>query len=81
VLYAIYPVTGKKFLKWKYGKEEPPAEVKATHPGAGTRPRCAAQESQGRRTGGKEKGAPEKGEAMRTFNVFVDNEYFKVGSG
>jgi pyruvate carboxylase subunit B len=28
VLYAIYPVTGKKFLKWKYGKEEPPAEVK-----------------------------------------------------
>jgi pyruvate carboxylase subunit B len=24
VLYALYPVTGKKFLKWKYGKEEPP---------------------------------------------------------
>jgi pyruvate carboxylase subunit B len=30
VLYAIYPVTGKKFLEWKYGKEEPPAAVKAT---------------------------------------------------
>ena len=29
ILYAIYPVTGRKFLKWKYGKEEPPAEVKA----------------------------------------------------
>ena len=29
VLYAIYPVTGKKFLQWKYGKEEPPKEVKA----------------------------------------------------
>ena len=29
ILYAIYPVTGKKFLKWKYGKEEPPEEVKA----------------------------------------------------
>ena len=28
VLYAIYPVTGKKFLQWKYGKEEPPAAVK-----------------------------------------------------
>jgi pyruvate carboxylase subunit B len=26
-LYAMYPVTGKKFLQWKYGKEEPPAEV------------------------------------------------------
>ena len=29
IIYALYPVTGKKFLKWKYGKEEPPAEVKA----------------------------------------------------
>jgi len=29
ILYAIYPVTGKKFLKWKYGKEEPPKEVLA----------------------------------------------------
>ena len=29
LIYAIYPVTGKKFLKWKYGKEEPPEEVKA----------------------------------------------------
>ncbi len=29
ILYAIYPVTGRKFLKWKYGKAEPPAEVKA----------------------------------------------------
>ncbi len=26
--YVLYPVTGKRFLKWKYGKEEPPAEVK-----------------------------------------------------
>ena len=28
VLYAIYPVTGKKFLQWKYGKEEAPDSVK-----------------------------------------------------
>ena len=21
LIYALYPVTGKKFLKWKYGKE------------------------------------------------------------
>ena len=26
---AIYPITGLRFLKWKYGLEEPPAEVKA----------------------------------------------------
>lgn len=29
VLCALYPVTGKRFLKWKYGKEEVPAEFKA----------------------------------------------------
>ncbi len=28
VLCALYPVTGKRFLKWKYGLEEMPEEVK-----------------------------------------------------
>jgi len=25
---AIYPITGLRFLKWKYGLETPPPEVK-----------------------------------------------------
>jgi pyruvate carboxylase subunit B len=29
VLCALYPITGKRFLKWKYGQEEVPADVKA----------------------------------------------------
>ena len=28
LIYAIYPTTGKQFLKWKYGLEERPPEVK-----------------------------------------------------
>ena len=28
LIYAIYPTTGEQFLKWKYGLEERPAEVK-----------------------------------------------------
>ncbi len=28
LIVALYPVTGKRFLKWKYGKEEIPADVK-----------------------------------------------------
>jgi pyruvate carboxylase subunit B len=28
LIYAIYPTTGEKFLKWKYGLEERPQEVK-----------------------------------------------------
>ncbi|MBE9513810.1 MAG: pyruvate carboxylase subunit B [Chloroflexi bacterium] len=27
--YALYPTTGMKFLRWKYGLEEPPPETKA----------------------------------------------------
>lgn len=29
LVYALYPTTGMRFLKWKYGLEEPPAETKA----------------------------------------------------
>jgi len=28
ILYTLFPVTGRQFLKRKYGKEEPPVEVK-----------------------------------------------------
>ncbi|MFA7279868.1 MAG: pyruvate carboxylase subunit B [Sterolibacterium sp.] len=28
LIYALYPTTGKRFLKWKYGLEEIPAEAK-----------------------------------------------------
>ncbi len=29
LIYALYPTTGMRFLKWKYGLEEPPPETKA----------------------------------------------------
>jgi biotin carboxyl carrier protein len=80
VLYGIYPVTGKRFLKWKYGKEDPPPEVK---------PRTLEQIEEeeelvklaklGQLVRKVEKEAPPKTDALRTFNVFVDDEYFEVG--
>ena len=27
LIYALYPVTGERFLRWKYGLEDPPPEV------------------------------------------------------
>jgi pyruvate carboxylase subunit B len=27
LIYALYPTTGKQFLKWKYGLEERPPDV------------------------------------------------------
>jgi pyruvate carboxylase subunit B len=78
VLYAIYPVTGRKFLKWKYGKEEPPAEVMPRSLAQA----LAEQDLIAKAKAGllvEKKDAPAKGEALRTFNVFVDEDYFEVG--
>ncbi|MFW6372422.1 MAG: pyruvate carboxylase subunit B [Thermodesulfobacteriota bacterium] len=77
ILYAIYPVTGKKFLKWKYGVEEPPEEVKPrTLEDAKKEEELVKKAKAGKLVEKKE--APEKGENLRTFNVFVDDEYFEV---
>jgi len=78
ITYALFPVTGKKFLSWKYGKEEPPKEVM---------PRSladAVKEDELVRKARKglliePKEAPEKGDALRTFNVYVGEDYFEVG--
>jgi pyruvate carboxylase subunit B len=80
LIYALYPVTGKRFLNWKYGKEDPPEAVKAR-----TLEQIREEEDLvklaklGKLVPKSEKEAPPKGEALRTFNVFVDDEYFEVG--
>ncbi len=79
ILYAIYPVTGKKFLKWKYGKEEPPEEVKPkTMEDVKAEQELMAKAKAGKLVERPDKEVPEKGENLRTFNVFVDDEYFEV---
>ncbi|MBF0118654.1 MAG: pyruvate carboxylase subunit B [Desulfobacterales bacterium] len=80
ILYALYPVTGKKFLRWKYGKEEPPKEVKArTMEDVKAEEELIAKAKAGKLTETKKKEAPPKPANLRTFKVFVDNEYFEVG--
>jgi len=80
LIYALYPVTGKKFLKWKYGKEQPPAEVKPrTLEDAKAELELLKKAKAGKLVEKPEKAAPAKSENVRTFNVFVDDEYFEVG--
>ncbi len=80
LIYALYPVTGKRFLKWKYGKEEPPLKVKPkTLEDVKAEQDLIAKALAGRLVEKSEKKAPLKGENLRTFNVFVDDEYFEVG--
>ena len=80
VLYAIYPITGKRFLNWKYGKADPPPEVKPrTLEEIKEEDELVKLAKLGHLVRKIEKEAPPKTDALRTFNVFVDDEYFEVG--
>jgi pyruvate carboxylase subunit B len=80
LVYALYPVTGKRFLKWKYGKEDPPPEVKArTLEEIEAENELVKLAKLGLLVRRPEKQPPPKTDALRTFNVFVDGEYFEVG--
>jgi len=86
LIYALYPTTGARFLKWKYGLEEVPAEVKAK-----TLEQVKLEDDvyltiKAKKLFAKvkeyldalDKAAPEKGAGLRTFNVFVDGQYYEV---
>ncbi len=80
LIYALYPTTGKRFLKWKYGMEPVPAEVKGktleqikledtVYPTIKKKKLFAQVKEY---LDSLEKTAPAKGAGLRTFNVFVD---------
>ena len=86
LIYALYPTTGKRFLKWKYSMEEIPAEVK------GKTLEDIKLEDDVYLTIKKkklfkkikeyldslDKPLPAKGPGLRTFNVFVEGQYYEV---
>ena len=79
LIYALYPVTGKRFLQWKYGKEQPPEDVKPrTLEDAKAEQELLKKAKAGKLVEKGEKAAPDKSENTRTFNVFVDDDYFEV---
>ncbi len=80
ITYAIYPVTGKRFLKWKYGHEEAPPEVKPRTLEQVKKERELIKKAKaGQLVEKKKEDVHEKSENLRTFNVFIDDEYFEVG--
>jgi oxaloacetate decarboxylase alpha subunit/pyruvate carboxylase subunit B len=79
LIYALYPVTGKRFLKWKYGIEEIPPEVKPrTLEDAKAEQELLVKAKAGKLVEKIEKTIPVMGENLRKFNVLVDGEYFEV---
>jgi oxaloacetate decarboxylase alpha subunit/pyruvate carboxylase subunit B len=79
LIYALYPVTGKRFLKWKYGLEPVPPEAKPrTMADVKAEQEVLAKAKAGKLVEKKEKTVPVMGENLRKFNVLVDGEYFEV---
>ena len=80
LVYALYPVTGLKFLKWKYGKEAPPADTKPiTMEEVRRKDELVQKAKAGQLVEKPQKKAPPMTESARKFNVFVDGEHFEVG--
>jgi pyruvate/oxaloacetate carboxyltransferase/biotin carboxyl carrier protein len=86
LIYALYPTTGSRFLKWKYGMEAVPEEVKGK-----TLEQIKLEDEVYKTIKQKnlfakvkellatlEKAPPAKGAGLRTFNVFVDGQYYEV---
>ncbi len=86
LIYALYPTTGMRFLKWKYGLEPVPEEVKGK-----TLEQIKLEDNVYLSIKKKnlfqqvkdyldqlERPAPEKGPGLRTFNVFVAGQYYEV---
>ncbi|MCK5784135.1 MAG: pyruvate carboxylase subunit B [Desulfobacterales bacterium] len=79
ILYTLYPVTGKKFINYKYGKETPPDSLKArTLEDVKKQDELLKKFKAGELVEKSPQDAPEKGENTRTFNVFIEDEYFEV---
>ena len=79
LVYALYPQTGMRFLKWKYGLETPPPETRPkTMEDVKREDELIAKAKAGKLAEKAEIKIPSKGPAVRTFNVFVGDEYYKV---
>jgi pyruvate carboxylase subunit B len=77
LIYALYPTTGMRFLRWKYGMETPPPEVKPkTLDDVKREDELIAKVKAGKMT---EKATPVGKPNVRTFNIYVGNEVYSVG--
>ena len=80
LIYAQFPVTGRKFLEWKYGRAEVPASVKPITLEAVRKQEALIKKAKAGELVEKleKKEVPAKSERVRSFNVFVADECFSV---
>jgi len=79
LIYALYPQTGLRFLKWKYGLEPIPDDVKPkTLEDVKREDELIAKALAGKLVEKPTKQVPERGPGIRKYNVFVDDDYYAV---
>lgn len=79
LIYALYPQTGMRYLRWRYGLEPVPDEVKPkTLDQVKKEDELIAKAKAGKLVEKVEKEIPVKGPGVRTFNVFIEDEYYQV---
>jgi pyruvate carboxylase subunit B len=82
--YALFSTTGSRFLKHKYGIDKTipddwrPPRAPKTLEEVKKEDELIARAKAGKLAEKTEKVAPEKGAGVRTFNVFVEGEYYRV---
>jgi pyruvate carboxylase subunit B len=77
LIYALYPTTGMRFLRWKYGLEAPPPEVKPkTLNDVKREDELVAKLKAGKLA---EQETPVTKSGVRTFKISVGNEVYTVG--
>ena len=82
--YALYPTTGMRFLRYKYGldKEIPadwkPPRAPKTMEEIKREDELIAKAKAGKLVEKVEKPVPPKGPGLRVYNVFVGDEYYQV---
>ncbi|MEE8599197.1 MAG: pyruvate carboxylase subunit B [Dehalococcoidales bacterium] len=76
LIYALYPTTGMRFLRWKYGLETPPPEVKAkTMEDIRRENELIAKAKAGKLA---EAETPSTKSGVRTFNVYLGEEVYSI---
>lgn len=79
LIYALYPTTGLRFLKWKYGKEQPLPETKPkTLEDVKREDELIEKALKGQLMEKALVGAPGSGAPVRTFSVSVSGEKYAV---
>jgi len=84
ITYALYPTTGSRFLKHKYGIDKTipddwkPPRAPKTLEEVKKEDELIAKAKAGKLSEKPEKMLPERGPGVRTFNVFVEGEYYEV---